>query len=115
VRAVTSSNRRLCERNGHRRETVLAHASLSLFDGQRRFQRIQGEAFACGHSLDRQALIRRRDYMVDQFRKEVHSVVLLPAHRDLASLEPSDKLRDDALQFRDGMGHTFVIDKRRIR
>ncbi len=30
--------------------------------------------------------------MVDHFRKELHSVVLLPAHRDLAGLEPCDKL-----------------------
>src|SRR5437867_1838711 len=53
--------------------------------------------------------------MVDHFRKELQSVVLLPAHRDLAGLEPCDKLRDDALQCRDGMGHTFVINERRIR
>ena len=84
---------------------VLTRTSLCLSDGQRRLQRIHTEVFACGHSLDRQALMRRRG----------NSVVLLPAHRDLASLEPSDKLHDDALQFRDGTGHTLVIDKRRIR
>jgi hypothetical protein len=84
---------------------VLARTSLRLSDGQRRCQCIHNGAFAWGCSLDRQALMRHCD----------NSVVLLPAHRDLASLEPSDKLHDDALQFRDGMGHTFVIDKRRIR